>query len=242
LGESGTTAGSQRLRGAEARLATGLALLGLGLGLVACGGGGQSQDANEPSGNFTTQVSKASFPSKQLLANGVNLELAIKNAGQQTIPNLAVTIYTGKTPAGLTATGSGQGSFNIRLNDPDLAEPNRPVWVLENAYPKVLPPGTDVKDLHTVPTAGADAAQTDTFQFGALAPGKSKDIFWRLTPVRAGTYPVHYQVAAGLEGKAKAVTPAGGPVKGGFEVKVSTKPPETCVTGSGKVVSKKCGP
>jgi hypothetical protein len=222
-------------------VAAGLAILIAALGLSACGGGGQSQDANEPSGNFPVQVSKASFPAKQVLANSENLRLAITNAGQKTIPNLAVTIHTGKIKAGLTATGSGQGSFNIRLNNPNLSNPNRPVWVLANAYPKVLPPGANVKDLHKAPTAGAEAAQTDTFQFGAVAPGKSKDIFWRVAPVRAGTYPVHYDVEAGLQGNAKAVAPSGGKVRGGFVVTIASKVPETCVTGAGQVVTR-CGP
>ena len=92
------------------------------------------------------------------------------------------------------------------------------MWVLENNYPKLLAAGASPDGLHKAPSAGADAAQTDTFQFGSLAPGESKDIIWRVTPVMAGTYTVHYEVAAGLEGKAKAVTPTAGPVKGEFTV------------------------
>ena len=55
-----------------------------------------------------------------------------------------------------------------------------------------------LKNLDKAPSAGAAAAQTDTFQFGAVRSGESKDIVWRVTPVRAGTYTVHYEVAAGL--------------------------------------------
>jgi hypothetical protein len=62
-----------------------------------------------------------------------------------------------------------------------------------------------------------------------------------VTPVRAGTYTVRYEVAASLTGKAKAVTPDGSPVKGEFVVTITSKPPDTCVTGSGKVTTK-CGP
>ncbi len=212
----------------------------MALGLVACGGG-SSQDANEPSGEFPTQVSKASFPPHQVLANSANLELAIKNVGSKAIPNLAVTIHTGKIKAGVTATGSGQGSFNIRLNNPSLANPNRPVWILENQYPKVLAPGLKTTNLHEAPTAGADAAQTDTFQFGSLPAGDSREIVWHVTPVMPGSYTVHYEVAAGLEGQAKAVTRGGGPVRGQFPVDISTKVPQTCVKGTGQVVTK-CGP
>ncbi len=131
----------------------------LALGLAACGGG-ERQDATEPSGNFPVQVPRASFPSRQLLANSTDLELAIKNAGTDTIPNLAVTINTGRIKAGVKATGTGQGSFNIRLNNPALADPNRPVWILENDYPKVLGNGVTRKNLHSAPRASAAAAQT----------------------------------------------------------------------------------
>jgi len=222
--------------------ATGIALLTLALGLTACGGG-QRQDVTEPSGNFPVQVTTSKFPTRQRLAEESDLVLAIKNTGNETIPDLATTIYTGEIKAGVTSTGSGQGSFNLRLNDPSLADPNRPVWILEEGYPKLLGAGVTTKNVAKQPTAGAEAAQTDTFQFGAVAPGDTKAAVWRVAPVRAGTYTVHYVVAAGLEGKAKAVTGDGSPVKGEFVVTISSKPPQTCVSGAGKVVQgKNCGP
>jgi hypothetical protein len=215
------------------------------VGLTACGGG-QRQDVTEPSGNFPVQVTKAKFPNHQRLAEFSYLQLEIKNAGSEAIPDLAVTINTVaegqrnlKSPA--TSTGSGQGSFNIRVDEPNLASPFRPVWIVEEHYPKLITSGYTLKNLEKAPTAGAAAAQTDTFQFGAVKPDESKDIAWRVTPVRAGTYTVHYEVAASLTGKSKAVTPDGSPVKGEFVVTISSKPPQTCVTGSGKVVTE-CGP
>ena len=59
---------------------------------------------------------------------------------------------------------------------------------------------------------------------------------WNVTPVQGGTYTVHYRVAAGLEGKAKAVTADGSVPEGEFVVRISTAPPQTEVEGSGKVV------
>ena len=47
-------------------------------------------------------------------------------------------------------------------------------------------------------------------------------------------------LAAGLQGKAKAVTPDGGPDRGEFVVTIGTKPPQTCVSPSGEVVQGKC--
>ncbi len=119
----------------------------LAVGLVACGGG-ERQDADEPAGNFPVQgLQGAASRSNQQLANSANLELGIENSGTKTIPNLAVTIYTGKIKAGVTATGTGQGSFNIRLDNPNLSNPNRPVWVLENKYPKLLAANTSPDEI-----------------------------------------------------------------------------------------------
>ncbi len=59
---------------------------------------------------------------------------------------------------------------------------------------------------------------------------------WNVTPVQGGTYTVHYRVAAGLEGKAKAVTADGSVPEGEFVVRISTAPPQTEVTDSGQVV------
>src|SRR5215218_405777 len=80
LGQRRTTAGSQRLRGAEARIVSGIALGALAVGVIACGGG-ERQDVTEPSGNFPVQVTKAKFANHQRLAETEDLQLAIENAG-----------------------------------------------------------------------------------------------------------------------------------------------------------------
>jgi len=211
-----------------------VAALALALGLTACGGG-ESQDANEPSGDFPVNA-KASFPDHQQLVQNADLELNVDNVGDETIPNLAVTIHTtpSPTPAGEPKSDS---AFDIRVDEPNLADPNRPVWILEYRYPKLIAPGDSRKDLNKTESAGAAAAQTDTFQFGALNSGDSRRIVWRVTPVRIGAYTVHYEVAAGLYGKARAVTAGGSPVKGEFEVRIKGKPPETCVKGAAQVTT-----
>ncbi len=227
MGENGTP----RLRAPATKAGSTIAFLTLAAGLAACGGG-QRQDASEPSGKFPVKVAKASFPSRQRISERTDLLLAIKNAGRKPLPDLAVTIYTGETKAA--------GSFNVRLDQRNLANPSQPVWILENNYPKLLGSGVTLANVDRAPTAGAEAAQTDTFQFGRVKPGETKQIDWRVTPAMGGTYTVHYQVAAGLQGKAKAITPDGGPVRGEFVVTIATKPPQTCVSPSGKIVQGKC--
>ncbi len=245
LEESASTA---RPLKARAGIALGLAAL-IAAGVAACGGG-QRQDVTEPSGNFPVSIVSADFPSKQALAQNTNLTLAVSNSGSQTIPNLAITIFTtsnaststGTTSTGTTGTntspgsegGSGtgdlpqaQGSFSVRSNQPGLAIPFRPVWILEEGYPKLE---------GQTASAGAEAAQTDTYAFGPLAPHQTRRMVWSVTPVQAGTFTVHYRVAAGLQGKAKAVTADGSVPEGEFVVRISSAPPQTRVNDQGKVV------
>ena len=69
-----------------------------------------------------------------------------------------------------------------------------------------------------------------------MEPGDSKDAVWRVTPVQAGTYTLHYELAAGLNGKAKAVAEDGSsPVEGEFVVTITDKPARATVAPNGDV-------
>jgi len=226
LGEEiATSAHPLTPRGRRARGAAIALIAIIASGASACGDDAERQDADETAGDFPVEVTAAEFPPDQRLAQTTDLELGIENAGDEDVPDLAVTIFTGDKPS--------SGSFSVRSEQPGLADPNRPVWILENGFPKLVT--RPVKDLETAPPAGAEAAQTNTFSFGPLAPGESKDIVWRLTPVQAGSYTVHYELAAGLSGKAKAVTRDGGPVEGEFVVTITDKPPQARINSAGEV-------
>ena len=213
----------------RAQIATLAALALAGTSLAACGKGAERQDANEPEGKFPVEVVAANFPTEQRLAETSDLRLEIRNSGDEEIPDLAVTINTGDEIA--------NGPFSVRSAQPGLSDPNRPVWILEEGYPKLVEAGVSDKDLDDSPTAGAAAAQTNTFSFGPLPPGESKDIDWRVTPVQSGTYTVHYELAAGLGGKAQAVGDDGSsPVAGEFVVTITDKPPRASVDDAGNVV------
>jgi hypothetical protein len=211
-----------------ARVVSLSAFAALAVTISACGGDKERQDANEPSGEFPVAVNSANFPTDQRLAETSDLRLEIENTGSDAIPDLAVTIYTGDEKA--------SGPFSVRSDQPGLADPNRPVWILENGFPKLVADETDIKELDAAPSAGAAAAQTDTFAFGPLDAGDTKDIVWRVTPVVAGTYTVHYELAAGLNGKARAVSDDGSPVEGEFVVTITDKPPRASVDANGDVV------
>jgi hypothetical protein len=201
------------------------------LGLAACGGGPERQDEDEPEGEFPVAVVDAQFPNRQRLAETTDLKLGVENTGTEQIPNLAVTIFLDDGGGAVSSGAGGQGSFSTRIDQPGLANPNRPVWILENKYPRLE--GED----EPLGSSPGTTAQTNTFAFGPMAPGETTDMVWRLTAVRGGTYTVNYEVAAGLHGNAVAVNADGTTPEGKFVVTISTKPPKASVDDEGNVVT-----
>jgi hypothetical protein len=197
--------------------------------LAACGSG-ERQDEDEPEGDFPVEVTTAQFPNRQRLAETTDLRLAVENTGTEQIPELAVTIFVDDGGGAVSSGASGQGSFSIRTDQPGLANPSRPVWILENKYPRLAGEGEPLG------SSPGTTAQTNTFAFGALPAGETREMIWRVTPVRGGTYTVNYEIAAGLQGKAVAVTADGSPAEGKFVVTISTKPPKASVDDEGNVV------
>lgn len=194
----------------------------LAVGFLACGDSGERQDANEPSGTFPVEIVTSEFPPRQRLAETSLLKLGVKNTGEKPLPTLAITISIGGQ--------QGEDSvkpFSVRDPQEGLALPDRPVWILENGYPKL----TGSSD-----PAGAQTANEKTFAFGALAPGETTEAIWRLTSVKPGDYTLRYEVDAGLTGKAKAETADGSHPQGSFVVKITDVPPQTRVNDQGQVV------
>jgi hypothetical protein len=68
-----------------------------------------------------------------------------------------------------------------------------------------------------------------------MKPGVVKTFEWNVTAVEAGPFKVSYHVAAGLDGKAKAVA-SSGRLKGSFSGTVSDKAPTTRVADDGKTI------
>lgn len=191
--------------------------------LVACGGGsGSSEDSEERAGKYPVEISAAQFPTRQRLAQTSDLTIGVTNSGEKTLPAMAVTISL--------AGEAGESSilpFSVRSSQVGLALPDRPVWVLEEGYPKLA--GEDGP-------GGAETANKKTFDFGPLKAGESRTAVWRVTPVRAGDYTLTYRIDAGLGGKAKAVTSAGNAPEGSFVVNITDVPPRTRVNDQGQVV------
>jgi hypothetical protein len=181
-----------------APIAAGLAALA-----VAGCGGGERQDAAEPSGTFEVDVVSATFPTKQHLAQPERFVIAVRNSGQKTVPNVAVTV----------------SSFAERSEQAGLADPDRAVWIIDDS------------------PRGGQTAYTNTWALGRLAPGQTRRFVWRVTAVQAGTHTVKWQVAAGLNGKAKATLSGNRAPAGSVTVDVSDKPGQAHVDPkTGKVV------
>ena len=110
-----------------------------------------------PRGDYPVEVLAADFAAKQTIAETYDLKLAVRNSGDETIPAMAVTINL-----------PGEGStlaFDYRDDQVGLARPQRPVWVLEEGYPKLA---------GTVGRGGAGTANKRTFNFGEVKAGDSR--------------------------------------------------------------------
>jgi hypothetical protein len=184
-------------------------VLCLGLGAlaftVAAGcGGNEKQDAHEPKGTFDVKIVRASFPSQQQLAEHTTMKIVLRNDGTKAVPNVAVTVGR-----------NGKATFTYESQQPGLASPDRPIWIIDE------------------PPLGGTTAYVDTWALGTLKPGQTKTFKWGVTSVRPGSYKLDYLVAAGLNGKAKVRQ---ADASGSFRVNITGKPSQACVTASGQVV------
>ncbi len=198
--------------------------------VAGCGSGGR-QDASEPSGKFPVQVTTATFPPSQRLAEHTHLVISVRNVGNKTIPNLAVTICntTCAYPAPV-GQGTSVAAFAQYLNQTGLANHSRPVWVVEQ------PPGLCG---YSCVNGGAGAnvsADANTWQGGQLRPGHTATFKWALTAVASGRFVVAWEIAAGIYGKAKAVLPSGALPQGRFAVNIALAPAQSYVNDKGQVV------
>lgn len=189
--------------------------------LVACGGE-ESSDSNERAGTYELEVVDASFPNEQFLGQTALMKLGVRNAGDEQVPNVVVTVSIG-------GKAGQDSSLPFAVHDPQagLAQSDRPVWVLAEHYPRFA--GSDEP-------GGASTSNRKTFALGPLKPGATATAIWKLSAVKAGDWQVLYRVGAGLGAQVKAEVPGGGPVGGSFAAKVTTELPETEVTDDGEVV------
>jgi hypothetical protein len=183
--------------------------------LAVAGCGAERQDADAPSGQFDLDVTAASFPAKQKIAEASTLKLEVENTGDRAVPDLAVTVETDPGQDGQAPVAFGQSS-----DDPTLAASARPVWVLDEG------------------PLGGESAYTNTWAVGPLGEGQSKTVEWKLTAAKAGRYTVNWRLAPALEGD---VSLGDGRTEGEFDVTISDEPVPARVDGDGDVVREEAG-
>jgi hypothetical protein len=188
--------------------------------LAACGE--SSSDANQPAGKYPVAITAASFPHLQRLGQTSLLKLGVRNTGEATVPGLAITFSI----AGKEGSASAL-PFGVRDPQPNLAQSDRPVWVLAHTYPRLA---------GSSEPGGASTSNARTFAFGPLKPGETTEAVWKLSAVRQGRYRLLFNVEAGLSGSARAVTASGGTPGGAFATQITAALPETEVTDSGEIV------
>jgi len=186
------------------------------LAVVAVGCGGDRQDANEDDASYEVTVVDTSFPKMQRLAEQSNLAITVRNDSDATIPHIAVTLK----------------GLERRSENPNLQDPTRPVFVIDGV-PVAIGGYQEVK---LAAPGGGETALVDTWTLGKLKPGAKKTFRWRLTAVHAGPYELSYAVAAGLDGKAKAVGPGDVQPQGQFKGTISARPPASRVADDGVTV------
>jgi hypothetical protein len=220
--------GGNRRHGPRSRngaLATAAAAFALALSLAACGdddSSGSDATPDETAAPYPVKVVAAEFPTRQRLGETTLLRLGVRNAGERVLPGLTVTISI--------AGKEGEGSalpFAVRDPQPGLAQPDRPVWILSENYPRRV---------GSSESAGAETTNDKTFDFGPLKAGATAEATWQVTAVRTGSYRLAYKVGAGLGGEAKAEAAGGTEAGGSFAVRIVDVPPDTVVTDSGEVV------
>jgi hypothetical protein len=202
----------------------------LALLVAGCGGttaSGDRQDAGEPSGDFPVSVESASFPLRQDLAESTEMKIVVRNAGSRPVPNIAVTVQCENEKNGQN------GSFDRQIASEDVADKNRPNFVVDRIPGPDRPNGRDQLD-----PLERSSAYVNTYTLGPLAPNRTKTFVWKVTAVRAGDFRVCYRVAAGLNGKARAVPAEGSlPLSKEWNGVVSSAAPQTGVAPDGQTIT-----
>ena len=215
--------GGNRLR-TRRRSRIGVAVsLGAAIGaalLAGCGGGSGSE---EPSGTREVKVVTANFPTEQSLGQTSLMKIGVRNESEDSIPAVTYAISI--------AGREGEDStlpFAVRDPQQGLAQPDRPVWVLAEHYPKLA---------GSSKAGGAEGASLKTYTFGPLKPGATNEAVWKLSASRKGSYRVEYSI--GSTGEVKLETADGAKPGGSFAATISPEVQNVTVNDAGEVVELK---
>jgi len=210
-----------RRRSRIGALAVGAIVAALALVAVGCGNDDSSSSTDDERA-YRASIVREEFPSRQRLGETTQMRLDIRNDGERTIPAVVVSVSLG----GEAGAGSSI-PFGVRSGEPGLAQPDRPVWVLSEHYPKVG---------KSDDPGGTEGATPKAFNFGPLKPGRTVRGVWQLSAVRPGNFELVYKVDAGVSDRTRAETEDGTPPRGRFSVRITDQTQDTTVNDAGEVV------
>ncbi len=125
------------MRSAPANLRAGAALAAAWSAFAVAGcGGGERRDAGSSDATYTVDIVRAQFPERQHLADKPTFEITVRNAGEATIPSVAVTLR----------------GFSARSGDEAQADARTNVWLVDE------PPAGTVTAVEDTWSTGALAA------------------------------------------------------------------------------------
>jgi hypothetical protein len=179
------------------------------LAFAGCGGDDARQDADVPEATYTVAEPDVSFPRRQELSADAVMTIAVRNTGDEEIPNLAATIEAGRD-------GTQAAAFGTLNAQKGLASRSRPVWIVDEGL--------------------GQTAFANTWAIGPVAPGETGTFRWRVSSTRGGRWRVVWRLAGGLGNRAKVVLEDGEPARGVVDVDVSTLPGQARVDENGDVV------
>jgi hypothetical protein len=203
----------------------------LAVAVAGCGGSttvkGDRQDTDEPKGNYPVAVEEAEFPLQQELAETSTMRVVVRNAGNERIPNIVVTVQC------RDSKGGQNGSFDRQVAGQAQADKNRPNFVVDQ-----IPGSTRPASRQQLDPLERSTAYVNTYSLGPLGANRTATFEWKVTAVRAGDFRVCYRVAAGLDGKAKAVAASGSlPIEKEWQGNISNAAPKTGVADDGSVTT-----
>ena len=205
-------------------------MLGFAVAASGCGGTsakGSRQDKDEPKGNFPVAVEEAAFPLRQKLAQPSMMRIVVRNAGDKRIPNIAVTVQCENSADGQN------GSFDRQIGAASASDKNRPNFIVDR-----IPGGERPAGRQELDPLERSTAYVNTYTLGKLAPNRTATFEWKVTAVRSGEFRLCYRVAAGLDGKAKAVAASGSlPVTDEWNGIVDREAPRTGVADDGETIT-----
>ena len=126
------------------------------------------------------QGHRSELPTAQRLGQTSLLKLGVRNTGKR--DRAGADRDASRSPASRGATP--RCPFGVRDPQPELAQPDRPVWVLAAD----LPAAARLLEAGRRPTSSPK-----TFAFGPLKPGATTTAVWKLSAVRAGKYTLLYE-------------------------------------------------